>query len=70
MLVIVTVSVALTDTCILVPAVSVSVFPSSIVCDVEPSVIVKLLKLPEPAAPVAPVSPCGIPSDNTPVVEL
>ena len=73
MLVIVTVSVALTATCIFVPAVNVNVFPSVIVCVVDPSEIVKLSNVPvpsapsAPAAPVAPVAPCGMPNANTPV---
>ena len=76
MLVIVTVSVALTATCIFVPAVNVNVFPFDIVCDVDPSVILKLFIVPvpsapsdpsAPAAPVAPVAPCGMPNANTPV---
>ena len=70
MLVIVTVSVALTATCIFVPAVNVNVFPFVIVCVVDPSDIVKSSILPEPAAPVAPVAPCGKPNANTPVVVL
>ena len=79
MLVIVTVSVALTATCIFAPAVKVNVFPLVIVCDVEPSVIVKSLNVPVPSAPsepslpgfpCAPVAPAGIPNANTPVEEL
>ena len=76
MLVIVTVSVALTATCIFVPAVKVSVFPFDIVCDVDPSVILKLFIVPVPSAPsepslpgfpCAPVAPAGIPNARTPV---
>ena len=76
MLVIVTVSVALTATCIFAPAVKVNVFPLVIVCDVEPSVIVKSLNVPVPSAPslpgfpCAPVAPAGIPKANTPVEVL